>query len=133
MPYITHKELRNLIIATRDEARKFGGPQDHLSDLLSTITVLLDDTDNPTRFPLVEHLTDSVMNWYGFTEAWNYQLRPYAQFVAIELHTRRHTPAALTAEQIEEADKATGGNMRKMWDAVTNMNPPAKAVKEPQS
>lgn len=133
--YITHRELRTLLgkfsDAPDDEARGVSYVNSEtLNDLIASVRVLLDQTEHATRFPLVEHLTDCVLNWYGFAEAWNYTLRPYAALVAIELHHRHSFPDSLTAEDIEEADRATGGRLREMWDALNTPATSTKPAKE---
>jgi hypothetical protein len=86
-------------------------------------------TTHITRYNLIEELTDRVLNWYGFSYASDYRMRPYAMLVAIEIHDRaasntrlpdwmlqpserdRIVLDGLTREQIEAADAATGGHM----------------------
>jgi hypothetical protein len=66
----------------------------------------------------VEELTNSVLNWFGFTRTEHYRLRPYAMRVAIELYQRGHRADTLTQHQIEQADLATKGRMTAMWLAM---------------
>jgi hypothetical protein len=76
-------------------------------------------TRHESVFPIIEELTDRVMNWYGFTNASDYRMRPWAMLVAIEIYGRwGHALDLLTATDIETADAAMGGKMKAMWSAV---------------
>lgn len=75
-------------------------------------------TVHVTRNDTIEQLTDQVMNWYGFTNAYDYAFRPYAMLIAIELDNRKARPDTLTKEQIEGADETTGGRMQEMWETI---------------
>lgn len=69
-------------------------------------------------FPTIEVLTDRVMNWFGFTYASDYRLRPYAMIVACDLHDSGVTAESLTRADIESADERTGGKLTAMWSAI---------------
>ena len=88
-------------------------------------------TDHMTRFDRIETLTDRVMNWYGFTYASDYRMRPYAMLAAIQLHEMGVSPDTLTTEQIKAADKEAGGTMLAMWNALagTNTDVPGPEIK----
>jgi hypothetical protein len=71
-----------------------------------------------TVFPTIEILTDRVMNWFGFTYADQYPLRPYAMIVACAMHASGVTVESLTREDIESADAYTGGKLDAMFRAM---------------
>lgn len=75
-------------------------------------------TAHATVFPTIEVLTDRVMNWFGFTYADQYPLRPYAMIVACTMHASGVTAESLTKEDIESADEYTGGKLTAMFRAV---------------
>lgn len=72
-----------------------------------------------TSVPAVETMTDRVMNWFGFDQAYNYPLRPYAMIVACDLYAKGVTPDSMTHLDIQASDTlATGGKLQAMFAAM---------------
>ena len=70
---------------------------------------------------LTFELANRVMGWYGFTEAYHYELLPMAVTVACQLVKDGVNGDTLTRENLERADAATGGKMCAMWEAINRV------------
>lgn len=71
-----------------------------------------------TSVPEVESMTDSIMGWFGFDQAYNYPFRPYAMIVACDLYAAGIRPDSLTREAIEEADGRADSRLTTMFTAI---------------
>lgn len=84
-----------------------------------------------TAVPAVEILTDRVMNWFGFDQAYNYPLRPYAMIVACDLYANGVTPDTLTHADIQTADARNDGRLSAMFAEMHPTRRIAIAVRRP--